>query len=107
MWMLGVLLFFGGLVGVIVYLARRKQRVWICLKRKSGRWPVYKILSIVLTLCLWLMCAAGCAGGNVKHTGALCQIRFDTTDEGLDKLNEQNVRAVLSFEMACGRRVRK
>ncbi|MBR3898803.1 MAG: hypothetical protein IKJ44_00845 [Elusimicrobiaceae bacterium] len=42
----------------------------------------------------------GCAGVAVNNA-AVCRISFDYTDDGLDGLNTQNLRALVAFKQVC------
>lgn len=64
---------------------------------------MYELFKRVLRGCLWGMCIAGCTVPGVKSQAALCQIYFDRSDKGIERLNAHNARAILSFEIACKR----
>lgn len=53
-------------------------------------------------LILWTAMSAltGCAGVAVNNA-AVCRISFDYTDDGLDGLNTQNLRALVAFKQVC------
>lgn len=50
---------------------------------------------------LWgaMIALNGCA--TVKNNAAVCRVRFDYADRGIEKLNLQNVRALASFKALC------
>lgn len=53
------------------------------------------------TACFALLtCLIGCGGYAVKSSG-VCRIQFDYTDEKMEQLNTQNLRAVKSFYEVC------
>ena len=46
-----------------------------------------------------LICSCGCA--SIKSNAAVCRIRFDYQDTGLEALNDQNLRALVAFKEVC------
>lgn len=55
------------------------------------------------TVCLLAGLLTSCAAAGVKHNAALCTVRFELADPALERLSAANLRAVVSFEAACGR----
>lgn len=53
---------------------------------------------IAWAIFLLMMFASGCRTAPVKSNAAICRIRFDYADPGV---NDQNARALLSFYCAC------
>lgn len=55
-------------------------------------------------LCLLWSAAGFCNGcaAAVKNNAAVCRICFDYADAGLENVNEQNLRALVSFKEICG-----
>lgn len=43
---------------------------------------------------------SGCAAVRTSNA-AVCQVRFDYTDPGLEGLNLQNLRALVSYKEVC------
>ena len=54
--------------------------------------------AVWLVLAGWI-CSLGCA--SIKSNAAVCQIRFDYQDMGIESLNDQNLRALLAFKEVC------
>ena len=44
----------------------------------------------------------GCRAA-IKNNAAVCRIRFDYADAGLENINEQNLRALLIFKEVCAK----
>lgn len=63
--------------------------------------PKWTKLSVLCLLCGAASFCSGCAAA-VKSNAAVCRIRFDYADAGLENVNEQNLRALVSFKEACG-----
>lgn len=59
-------------------------------------------IKLLLMLLLWgaMSVCSGCAAVAVNNA-AVCRIRFDYADTGLDGLNEQNLRALVAFKQVC------
>ena len=60
------------------------------------KWMSFFALLVVLTG--WI-CLLGCA--SIKSNAAVCRIRFDYRDAGLEALNDQNLRALVVFKEVC------
>ncbi len=60
-----------------------------------------KRIKFWLLMLLWgaMIALNGCA--TVKNNAAVCRVRFDYADRGIEKLNLQNVRALASFKALC------
>ncbi len=58
-------------------------------------------LSALCLLCSGANLLSGC-GMVIKNNAAICRIRFDYADTGLENVNEQNLRALVSFKEVCG-----
>ena len=60
------------------------------------KWMRSFALLVVLTE--WI-CLLGCA--SIKSNAAVCRIRFDYQDTGIEALNDQNLRALVVFKEVC------
>ena len=60
------------------------------------RWM--KHCAVWLGLIGWI-CLLGCAG--IKSNAAVCRVRFDYQDAGIEALNDQNLRALVAFKEIC------
>ena len=54
----------------------------------------------LIALAAALNCLSACATGNVSNA-SVCLITFDYSDEGIDFLNTDNLRALADFKEMC------
>ena len=57
-------------------------------------------LLLMLPALAVMIASSGCA--TIKaNSAAICKVRFDYTDKGLEGLNLQNLRALVAFKKLC------
>lgn len=57
-----------------------------------------RCFALLVVLAGWI-CLLGCA--SIKSNAAVCRIRFDYQDSGIEALNDQNLRALVAFKEVC------
>jgi len=63
------------------------------VKRLMRYWPILAALAV-------MSASSGCATVKTSNA-AVCKIRFDYTDKGVEGLNLQNLRALVAFKEVC------